>query len=101
MSLTNVQKKYLKGLAHSQKPIVLVGQKGITPELLTALKEALESHELIKIKFLENKEKESKKEMTQQIVEETQSELLSTIGHTVIFFKRARKPENRKIQLPS
>ena len=100
MALTGAQKKYLKQLAHSQKALVLIGQKGVTPELLAAFKEALEDHELIKAKFLENKEKEPKKEMTQQIVEETQGELVSTIGHTIILFKKARKTENRKIQLP-
>ncbi len=46
--LKGFQKKYLKGLAHSKKPLVFVGQKGVTPTLIKAVDEALGTHELIK-----------------------------------------------------
>ena len=32
--LKGFQKKYLRGLAHSLKPVVLIGQKGFTDELV-------------------------------------------------------------------
>ena len=55
--LTSSQCKYLRGLAHKKKPVVQVGQKGMTDALVKALDDALETHELIKIKFVDYKEK--------------------------------------------
>ena len=59
--LYSFQKKYLRGLAHGLKPLVFVGQKGVTPALVDALNQALSDHELIKVKFIEFKEKDQKK----------------------------------------
>ena len=51
-ALSNTLKNQLKKLAHNLKPVVLVGQKGITETLLQAVDKALEDHELIKVKFI-------------------------------------------------
>ena len=66
-SLTGAQRKYLRGLAHSLRPVVQAGKNGITPELLRAVDEALEHQELIKVKFVDFKEE--KKELTEEIVD--------------------------------
>jgi RNA-binding protein len=99
MSLTGAQKKQLKGLAHHLKPVVLIGQKGITDSVIEALSDAFEAHELIKVKFLDTKDKDDKEQITAQLLSDTGSNLVGTIGHTVILFKRAQKTENQKIQL--
>ena len=49
-ALSNPQKRYLRGLAHDLKPIVMVGAKGITPSLVAELDQALDQHELVKVK---------------------------------------------------
>jgi len=98
--LKGVQKKYLRGLAHSEKPLVFVGQKGITPALIKAVDEALETHELIKVKFLEFKEKDQKDEVSGIIEKETGSEIVGMIGHVAIFYRCQKDPEKRKIILP-
>jgi len=94
------QKKYLKGLAHGMKPTVFVGQKGVVPSVVKALDEALDQHELIKVKFVEFKEKGQKKEITGVLEKETDSELVGIIGHMAIFYRRQKDPEKRKIELP-
>ena len=48
--LNEKQKKTLRGIAHSRKPIVLLGNAGLTPGVLSALDEALLKHELVKVK---------------------------------------------------
>lgn len=50
MILNNKQKQYLKGLAHSLKPVVLLGQHGLTEGVLAEIDLALNHHELIKVK---------------------------------------------------
>ena len=58
--LTSQQNKYLRSLAHGLKPLVLVGKNGLTAEVIAAVDAALEKHELIKVKFIEHKEKSRK-----------------------------------------
>jgi len=98
--LKGFQKQYLKGLAHGLKPVVFVGQKGITPEVAKAIAEALNQHELIKVKFIEFKEKNQKEKIAGAIEKETASEQVGMIGHVAVFFRQQEDPEKRKIALP-
>ena len=98
--LYSFQKKYLRGLAHGLKPLVFVGQKGVTPALVDALNQALSDHELIKVKFIEFKEKDQKKQILAEIETRTGCSAAGLIGHTAIVFRRHPDPEKRKISLP-
>lgn len=98
--LKGYQKKYLRGLAHGMKPQVFVGQKGISATVAKAAAEALEKHELIKVKFVDFKEKHQKQEMAGSIEKETGSELVGMIGHMAIFYCPHKDPEKRKIHVP-
>ena len=98
--LKGFQKKYLRGVAHGMKPVVLIGQSGLTPGVIKAVDEALETHELIKIKFNDFKEKDQKKEIVEVIETDTSSEMVGMIGHLAIFFRKHRDPEKRKIAVP-
>jgi RNA-binding protein len=94
------QKKYLKGLAHSLKPTVFVGQKGAVPSVIKALEEALDRHELIKVKFIEFKEKSQKEEIACALEKETSAERVGMIGHVAILYRQQTDPEKRKIEVP-
>ena len=98
--LKGYQKKYLKGPVHGTKPLVFVGQKGITPAVTQAVDESLEKHELIKVKFIDFKEKGQKKEIAGAIEKQTTSELVGMIGHMAIFYRQHKDPEKRKINVP-
>ena len=101
MELKGFQKKYLRGLAHSLKPVVFVGQKGLTSGLAGSVNDALDTHELIKVKFIDFKEKQQKKEMAETISKSANSHLVGMIGHMVIFYRQHKDPEKRKITLPA
>jgi RNA-binding protein len=100
-TLKGFEKKYLRGLAHELKPVVLIGKEGITDRIVRAADEGLCQHELIKIKFNEFKEKEQKEGLTDELVERTGSALIGTIGHTAILFRPHTDPAKRRIQLPT
>lgn len=51
MNLSTKQKQHLKGLAHPLKPVVLLGSNGLTEGVLAEIEQALEHHELIKVKI--------------------------------------------------
>ena len=99
--LEGFQRKYLRGLAHKKKPVVFVGQKGLTETLNGSINDALTAHELIKLKFIDFKDKEDKKEITDTIEKTHGCEMVGMIGHTAIFYRRHPEEEKRKITVPS
>jgi len=90
----------LRGLAHSLKPVVLVGQKGATSALFNSTDTALTDHELIKIRFIENKDRTVKSAIITEITTRTGAELVGTIGHTAILYRPRHNPDKRRIALP-
>ncbi|MFC1825801.1 ribosome assembly RNA-binding protein YhbY [Thermodesulfobacteriota bacterium] len=98
--LKGFQKKHLRGLAHNVKPVVYVGHKGITDAVVRSVDEALNSHELIKVKFIDFKEKGHKKQIADAIEQQTGGEIVGMIGHTVILYRRHSDPQKRKIKVP-
>ncbi len=95
--MTSAQRKYLRGLAHSLDPVVRIGKSGLTEGLYDELDEALESHELIKVRFVDWQDQ--KRELAGQICERLGCEQVGKIGHVVIFFRPVRDPEKRQIEL--
>ena len=98
--LEGFQKKYLKGLAHHLKPVVFLGQNGVTLNLIDSINQAFEKHELIKIKFVDYKEKDSKTSISDTIVKETDSSFIGLIGNTLILYRQSKNKKNRKIKIP-
>lgn len=94
--LTGAQKKYLRGLAHHQKPLVQLGKNGLTEGVLRSIDEALEVHELIKVRLADA---EGKKELAQEIADRTGSSWVGLVGHVVTLYRRQPDPEKRTIEL--
>ena len=99
--ITSAQSKYLRGIAHGLKPVVYIGQKGLTDALIRSTAEAFDSHELIKIKFVDYKEKKLKTEIARALEERTESHLAGMVGHIAILYRQHPDPEKRKIVLPN
>lgn len=99
--LEGFQRKYLRGLAHKTKPVVFIGQKGITEGLNRSIDDALTAHELIKIKYIDFKEKVKKTEIAGTIEKTHNCEMVGMIGHTAIFYRQHPEGEKRKIAVPT
>jgi len=89
--LTSKQKKMLRGLANSLHPLVLIGKEGLSTAACTALKNALESHELVKVKLLKSA-LVPVQQAALDLSAATHSEVVGIIGKTIIFYRRAKKP---------
>jgi len=98
--LTGTQAKYLRGIAHGLKAVVFIGQKGLTDALIRSTEEAFDSHELIKIRFIDYKEKKQKTEIAGALESRTGSHLAGMIGHIAILYRQHRDPDKRRIVLP-
>ena len=95
--LNSRQKKILRAKAHDLKPIILVGKSGVTDGCIQSINEAVESHELIKIKFLEHKD--NKKSLSETICTKTDSEIIGNIGHTIMLFRQNPDKEKQKYRI--
>ncbi len=87
MAVNNIQKRYLKGLAHPLKPVVMIGNKGLTDNVHAEVDKALEQHELIKVR-VSGLEKAERLEM----INKSSSNLVMTIGHIAAFYRPAKEP---------
>jgi RNA-binding protein len=96
-ALSPAQKRYLRGLAHPLKPIILVGAKGVTEGLLAELDGALERHELLKVKFAAE-DRETRDAWITDLAERSQAALIQRIGNTAILYRCSQ--DNPQIVLP-
>ncbi|SCP94991.1 ribosome assembly RNA-binding protein YhbY [Anaerobium acetethylicum] len=95
--MTSKQRAYLKGLASTMDPIFQVGKASLTPEITSAIAEALEARELIKINVLKNC-MDDPKEIASIVGERTHSEVVQVIGKKIILYKESK--DKKKIILP-
>lgn len=96
MSLTGKQRKYLRGLAHHLKPVIMIGNAGVTEAVFEEITQALAHHELIKIK-LRVGERQDRRAALENICEHTNSEAVQEIGQVAVLFKPSDEP---KISIP-
>lgn len=94
-TLSGAQRRHLRGLAHPRKPVVFVGEGGISESVLAALEDALAAHELVKVRL---RQPQDKKAAAQQLAEATASALCGVVGHTVVLYRP--DPEKPQIELP-
>jgi RNA-binding protein len=97
MNLNNKQKQYLKGLAHPLKPVVMLGNNGLTEGVLAEIELALQHHELIKVKVAAE-ERETKTLIVDAIVRETKASSVQVIGNMLVLYRPST--DDRKIILP-
>jgi len=83
-------------MAHSLNPVVMIGDKGLTPGVMEEITLALDSHELIKINIRAD-DREQKNQMIEKIINKTQSAKVQTIGGKLVIFKHSK---DKKIAIP-
>ena len=82
----------LKAHAHALKPVVWVGNNGLTPSVLKELDIALEHHELMKIKILDS-DREARHQLAEAAAAELQATCISHIGQVTILYRRKRRED--------
>lgn len=95
--MTSKQRAYLKSHAMTMDSIFHVGKASLTPEIIEAVREAIDKRELIKVSVLKNCF-DDPKEIANILAERTRSQVVQVIGKKIVLFKQA--PENSKYELP-
>ena len=98
-TLTTKQKKHLRARAHNLKPVVYIGQQGMSAAVLKEADRALSDHELIKIRFVDCKDE--KKVLAEKIAAHTGAALLGITGHLACFYRPSPFEHKQKITLPA
>jgi RNA-binding protein len=76
--------KFLRGISHNIKPVVMVADKGLTENVMHEINNALELHELVKIKL--RVDRETRSNFEKEILELTGAEKIHSIGQTLTIF---------------
>lgn len=97
MSLKPNQQRYLRGLAHALKPVIMTGNKGITEAVVKEFAVALEHHELVKVK-LGSDDRAERKQQIAQLAERSGAVLVQSIGKVACFYRR--NEDEPKLALP-
>lgn len=95
--MTSKQRAYLKGLAMNIDPVLQIGKASVTPEFTSAVDEALEARELIKIHVLKNCF-DDPREIAALIAERTRSQVVQVIGKKIVLYRESK--EKKQIELP-
>jgi RNA-binding protein len=97
MPLTEPQRKYLRRLGHDREPIVLIGQKGLTENVVAELDRALRDHELVKVRARVG-DRDQRDRILAELAAGTSAELVQRIGHVALYYRR--NPDLPGILLP-
>ena len=83
--MNSANKKKLRAEAHTLKPVVMIGQSGLTAAVLAEIEQALDSHELIKVKI--RAERDERKLISEKICTDTGAELIQNIGQIAVIYR--------------
>ena len=95
--LTNPQIRKLKAMAQRLEPMLHVGKAGLSDSFFKTLEDALESRELVKLRFGELKEQ--KEELAPLIAEKTRSHKIMRVGHVLVLYRQHPDPAKRKVHI--
>ena len=101
MDLSEHQKKHLRGLGHKLKPLVMVGDAGLSESLLAEFESTLDHHELIKVRVRVG-DREARDGIIASLCDTGRAVLVQRIGNVALLYRPnlSKKPE-RRIKLPA
>jgi len=88
--LTSQARSALRGAAHSLRPVVLIGDQGLTPAVIKEIEVALAAHELIKIRA-GTAERTERDQMLEQLCAELGCAPVHHLGKTLIVYRPGKK----------
>lgn len=97
ITLSNAQNRFLRGQAHGLKAMLQIGAKGVTDALVAELDNALEHHELIKVKVYAG-DRDARDAIVQDLAGRSEAVLVQRIGNVAILYRPSK--DHRQIVLP-
>ncbi len=96
VDLTPIQRKFLRAEAHGLKPVVMIGNAGLSDAVLSEIGRGLAAHELIKIRVF-NDDREAREAWLAEICARLECAPVQHIGKLLLVYKPAEEP---RLKLP-
>lgn len=91
MKLKGKQVRFLRGLGHHLQPFVMIGKEELSSKVIAASNEALDTHELIKVKLQDGCIMD-RKDVATELASATKSEIVQILGKTILLYRQAEEP---------
>ena len=101
MNLTEQQKKFLRGRGHQLKPVIMIGEAGLSDAVIAEFESTLDHHELIKVSVRVG-DRQTRDEIIRKLCDDNSAQLIQRIGNVALLFRPnlKKKPEKR-IRVPT
>ena len=90
--MNSKQISYLRGLAHSLNPVVMISNKGLSESVMKEIHVNLDAHELIKIKVMGD-DRSLRAQMLLDICAQTGAVAVHHIGKQLVVYRQSTKPK--------
>lgn len=84
--MNSSDRQRFKARAHALKPVVTIGNAGLTPAVQAEIELALDNHELIKIKI--RADKEQREAYAEQICQDAKAEFIQAVGQVLTIYRK-------------
>ena len=98
MPLSEPQKKLLRGLGHQLKPVITVGDAGISESLLKEFRSTIDHHELIKVR-VRAADRQTRDALINDLCSKESAQLVTRIGNIALIYRRNN--DTPKIPIPA
>ncbi|MDH4109486.1 MAG: ribosome assembly RNA-binding protein YhbY [Gammaproteobacteria bacterium] len=95
--LTESQKKFLRGMGHQLKPVVMVGDAGLSDAVLKEFDQTIRHHELVKVRIRAG-DRQARDDIISELCRQGDAELVTRIGNVALIYRR--NEDEPKLPLP-
>ena len=97
MKLSEAQKKHLRGLGHALKPLVMIGDAGLSDGVYAEFESTIDHHELVKVRVRVG-DRDARDAIIGELCKKSGAALVQRIGNVALVYRQ--NPEKQRIQLP-
>lgn len=98
MTLSESQKKFLRGLGHGLKPMLMVGDTGLSDSVLSEFETTLAHHELVKVRVRVG-DRRARDEIIDELCAQGSAALIQRVGNMALLYRQ--NPDKKKIVIPN
>jgi RNA-binding protein len=97
MNLSESQKKHLRALGHQLKPVITLGDAGLSASVMKEFESTISHHELIKVR-VRSGSREARDEMIGKLCQQGSGSLIQRIGNVALIYRP--NPDKPRIRFP-